>query len=59
LKDTGPGTLREEISQPGARIVVFTFQCNIMSEALDDSTHEKGAHSKGMLIGATEVSVSR
>lgn len=30
----------------------ITFQWNIISESLDCSTHSKGCHSKGMLIGS-------
>ncbi len=33
------------------RVVNFTLQWSIISEALDCSTHPKGCHSKGLMIG--------
>ena len=35
----------------GESVKDVTFSNNIINEALDDSTHPKGPHSKGMLIG--------
>lgn len=36
---------------PHAGVHDVTFSNNLIAEALDDSTHDKGPHSKGMLVG--------
>ncbi len=41
------------------RVVNFTLQWSIISEALDCSTHPKGCHSKGLMLGGYAGSESK